>query len=150
MKKTVILILLLILFTVSGCGTNKTKVLKCSNSSEGTNMNSSGDVVYTFKNDKVVKATVDITFKDITVNNISSVWDSFKTQFTEQNLPVEEPGFKRTVKSDDKNYTFTVTYEIDYTKISKETMEKYEIEDYSEKTYDELKKEALDEGYVCK
>ena len=42
-----------------------------------------------------------------------------KDQFTEQNPPVEENGYKRTVKADDKNYTFTVGIEIDYEAISK-------------------------------
>lgn len=94
---------------------------------------------------------MEVVFKDITVDNLSSVWDTFKTQFTEQNKPVEEPGFKRTVKADDKNYTFSVIIEIDFEKISKKTMEKYSIEDYRSKTYDELKKEATSDGTLsCK
>ena len=38
---------------------------------------------------------MNVEFKDITVNNLSSVWSTFKTQFNEQNKPVEELGFKR-------------------------------------------------------
>ena len=114
-------------------------------------MNAAGNIQYTFENDKVSKAKMEVIFKDINVDNLSSVWDTFKTQFTEQNKPVEEKGFKRTVKADDKNYTFSVIMEIDFGKVSKETMEKYGIEDYSSKTYDEIKKETIADGtFSCK
>lgn len=76
---------------------------------------------------------------------------TFKTQFTKQNKPVEDVGFKRTVKADDKNYTFSVIMEIAMEKIVKETRDKYQIEDYSLKTYDELKEETTKDGvYSCK
>ena len=114
-------------------------------------MNAASTVKYTFENEKLTKAEIEVVFQDITVPNIASVWDTFKTQFTEQNKPVEEVGFKRTVKADDKNYTFSVIMEIDIEKITKETREKYQIEDYSLKTYDELKEETTKDGvYSCK
>lgn len=152
MKKICFLIIALFgVFGVSGCGNNNTKVLTCSGVNPGTNMNAAGNVEYTFENDKLSKAKIEVTFKDITLNNLSSAWDTIKTQFTEQNKPIQEPGFKRTVKSDDKNYTFSVIMEIDFGKISKETMEKYGVEDYSSKTYEELKKETIADGtFSCK
>lgn len=152
MKKISFLVIaLFVVFVVSGCGNSNTKVLTCSGVNPGNNMNAAGNVEYTFKNDKLSKAKIEATFKDITIDNLSSVWDSFKTQFTEQNKPVEEVGFKRTVKSDDKNYTFSVIIEIDYEKITKETMEKYGVEDYRSKTYEEIKKETTADGtFSCK
>ncbi len=152
MKKISFLVIaLFVVFVVSGCGNSNTKVLTCSGVNPGNNMNAAGNVEYTFKNDKLSKAKIEATFKDITIDNLSSVWDSFKTQFTEQNKPVEEVGFKRTVKSDDKNYTFSVILEIDYEKITKETMEKYGVEDYRSKTYEEIKKETTADGiFSCK
>lgn len=146
-----IIIFLFVVFVVSGCGNSNTKVLTCTGVSPGTNMNAASNVKYTFENDKLTKTKIEVTFKDITVDNLSSLWDSFKTQFTEQNEPVEELGFRRTVKADDKNYTFSVIMEIDFGKITKETMEKYGVEDYSLKTYNEIKEEMLsDEIYSCK
>ena len=152
MKKISFLVIaLFVVFVVSGCGNSNTKVLTCSGVNPGNNMNAAGNVEYTFKNDKLSKAKIEATFKDITIDNLSSVWDSFKTQFTEQNKPVEEVGFKRTVKSDDKNYTFSVILDIDYEKITKETMEKYGVEDYRSKTYEEIKKETTADGiFSCK
>ena len=152
MKKISFLIIsLFIVFVVSGCGASNTKVLTCSGVNPGTNMNAASTVEFTFKNDKLTNASIEVAFKDITVDNLSEVWDAFKTQFTEQNQPVDEKGFKKTVKSDDKNYTFTVILEVDYEKISKETMEKYGVEDYSTKTYDEIKKQIIEEENMsCK
>ena len=152
MKKISFLVIaLFVVFVVSGCGNSNTKVLTCSGVNPGNNMNAAGNVEYTFKNDKLSKAKIEATFKDITIDNLSSVWDSFKTQFTEQNQPVEEVGFKRTVKSDDKNYTFSVIIEIDYEKITKETMEKYSVEDFRSKTYEEIKTGVTADGiFSCK
>ena len=152
MKKISLLIVsLFVIFAVSGCGKGSTKVLTCTGVSPGNNMNAASNIEYTFENDKLTKAKMDVEFKDITVNNLSSVWSTFKTQFTEQNQPVEETGFIRTVKADDTNYTFTVSMEIDFEKITKEIMDKYGIEDYRTKTYDEIKKETTSDGVMsCK
>ena len=152
MKKINFLILsLFVMFIVSGCGKSDTKVLTCSGVSPGNNMNAASSVKYTFENDKLTKVKADVEFKDITVDNLSSVWDTFKAQFTAQNEPVEEIGYKRIVKADDKNYTFTVTMEIDYEKITKDIMDKYGIEDSKTKTYDEIKKSATKDGVMsCK
>ena len=152
MKKISFLILsLFVTFVVSGCGKDSTKVLTCTGVNPGNNMNAAGNVEYTFENDKLTKAKMDVVFKDITVDNLSSVWGTFKTQFTEQNQPVEETGYRRTVKADDKNYTFTISIEIDYEKITKEIMDRYDVEDYSSKTYDEIKKDTTADGvWSCK
>lgn len=153
MKKIMFLMVsFFLVFFISGCGkSDNTKVLTCSGINPGTNMNAAGNIKYTFKNDKLSKAKIEVKFQDITVPNLSSTWDTYKTQFTEQNEPVEEIGFKRTVESDDKNYTFSVIIEIDYEKITKEVMEKYGVEDYTSKTYEEIKEEMIsDEIYSCK
>ena len=149
-KMCFLMISLFLVFAVAGCG-NNTRELNCSGVNPGTNMNAASNVKYVFENDKLTKAKIEVIFQDITVENLSSLWGTFKTQFTEQNEPVEEVGFKRTVKADDKNYTFSVILEIDFTKISKSTMEKYGVEDSSSKTYDEIKKETTADGiFTCK
>lgn len=151
MKKFVFIFsCLFVLVGISGCGS--TKVLECtSGKTPGNNMSASGNVKYIFKNNKLSKAEFDVVFGDITIDNLSSYWDSFVAQFTEQNKPVSEPGFVRTVKSDDENYTFTVSIEIDYDKISQETMEKYDVDDIGSKTYNEIKELATsDRNMTCK
>ena len=155
MKKiSVIICCLFMIFAVSGCDKDKNelnvKTLTCTGKSLGNNMNAESSVKYTFKNDKLSNANIKFMFKDIKIDNLSSVWDNLKEQFTEQNKPAEDIGYRRTVEADDKNYVFTVFVDIDFRKISKETMEKYEVEDYREKTYDELKEEAKELSLTCK
>ena len=149
-KITLLIISLFVVFIISGCG-NNTRVLTCSGVTPGTNMNAVSNYEAIFKNNELSIIKSKVVFKDITVDNLSSVWDTFKTQFNDQNKPVEEAGFKRTTEADDKNYTFTVNIEIDFDKISKETMKKYDITDYGSKTYDEIKKEITSDGVTsCK
>ena len=153
MKKIYLLLVMFVtVIFISGCNNkNNVKELTCSGLSKGNNMNLYAEVKYKFKNDKLIESRMDATFKDITVDNLKEVWDSFKKQFNEQNLPVQEEGFKRTTKSDDKNYTFTVSIVVDFEKISKETMKKYDIQDYTNSTYDEIKKEIeSDNNFICK
>lgn len=157
-------IVLFVVLFVSGCGITKnstntktststnTKVLTCSVFTKGNNMNIAGNSEYIFENDKLVRQKGEFMFKDITVDNLSTVWDSFKTQLTEQNKPVEEIGYKRSVKADDQNYTFSVIIEVDLKNISSEVMKKYGVnEDYKSKTYNEIKKEVTADGTAsCK
>lgn len=151
MKKIKILSLLfLVMLLVTGCGSN-TKKLTCTMNSPGTNMNAASTVVYTFDEDgKLLTVKGDVDFKDIEIDDLESNWPNIVEQFVSQNEPVEEEGFKRTVSSDDNNYIFTVTIEIDYSKVSSETLMKYSSEDYSKKTYDEIKELSESEGATCK
>ena len=151
MKKIILIITIAIFLFVSGCEKNNTKILTCTGMNKGNNMNAYSKIKYIFRNDKLVGSNLEVVFKDITVDNIASIWETAKTQFTEQNKPTEEVGYKRTVKSDDKNYTFTVIIEIDFEKISKETMEKYEVQYTSDLTYNEVKEETISDGtFTCK
>ena len=151
MKKIKILVIsLFLIICVTGCG-NDTKVLECTTKSEGTNMNAYANVKYTFKKDKLKKAEFEVEFKDITATELQANWSTLVEQFTSQNEPVEEKGYTRKVKNDDKNYIFTVIVSVDYDKISKETMDKYGIEDSSNKSYVEIKELALkEEDTTCK
>lgn len=151
MKKIKILslVLLMTLF-ITGCGSS-TKKLTCTLTNPGTNMNAYSNVEYSFDKDgKLLKAKGVVDFKDITIDDLESRWESVVEQFTSQNEPVEEEGFKRSVSSDDKNFIFTVTIEIDYEKVSSETLMKYTSEDYSKMTYDEIKELSEADGATCK
>lgn len=149
MKKVSIFVVSLMLLILTGCS-DKTEVLRCSGKTAGDNMNAASKVEYVFKNKKLSTSKIDVTFQDITVENLDTFWETFKTQFTEQNKPVEVEGYKRSVSADDENHTFTVTIEIDHNAISDETMKKYSIENYNDKTYDEIKKITLEEdNWTC-
>lgn len=145
-----IAIVLVMLIVLAGCK-SKTQELTCTSTTKGNNMNADTSVTYTFEDDKLSKADLEVVFKDISVANLDTVWESFKTQFTNQNKPVEIDGFKRTVKADDEKHTFSISMEIDYSKISKDTMKKYQIDDFKNKSYNEVKKMAVEtDKMTCK
>ena len=152
MKKFSLFLLAIVLtIVISGCGKTNEKILECNIFSEGNNMNAYGKIKYVFKNDILETGNVEVIFKDITLDNLDYWWDSIKKQFSEQNKSVTIDGYKRSFKSDDKNYSFTVNVEVDYTKISDTTLNEYNIEDYRGKSYDEVKKLSLElEGVTCK
>ena len=152
MKKFVfIFTFVCILGFLTGCGNNKMKTLVCTSTNRGNNMTAEAEARYTFEDDKLKKFSAVVDFKDITVDNLDSVWDSFKAQFNEQNYPTEEEGYKRTTKADDKNHVFTVTIDVNFDKINKETMQKFNVDDsYLNKSYDEVKKLATQENLTCK
>lgn len=124
------------------------RMLVCSGMNEGNNMNAYSNIRYVFRNNKLSRATMNATFKDIEVDNIASVWDSMKAQFTEQNAPVEEAGYRRTVRADDKNYKFTVSINIDFDKITEDIKSKYEVTYNSDMTYDEVLKKTTEDGNI--
>ncbi len=153
MKKICVTILgVLLVICLTGCG--NTKVLECSKKIVGSDMNIYQNIKYTFKNDKLVKQYLVTEFKDITADNIEQTWDTQVEKFTNQNQPVDVDGFKRTVKSGDKNHTFKVTIDIDYTKTTNQILESYKIntDGINEVTYDELKQSTLADEYTisCK
>lgn len=152
MRKVKILVLVLLIgLFITGCGSS-TKKLTCTNMNKGNNMNAYSTAEYTFNEDgsSLLKAKGTVDFKDIEVDDLESRWDDIVEQFTSQNEPVEEEGLKRTVSRDDKNFIFTVTIEIDYSKVSKETLQKYTTEDFTNKTYDEIKELSESDGATCK
>ena len=155
MKKIGLFIMALFLvISVSGCGSktkkDDTKTLTCTNTEKGDGMTAVGSAEYKFSGKKLKTVKATFTFKDFEIDNIDKVWKEITKQLTEQNDAVKDNGYVRTVKTDDKKHTFTVIIDIDFNKISKETMEKYEVEDYSDKTYEDLLKEAEDTGMTCK
>ena len=91
MKKIVFMFLAIfvVLVTCSCENDSNIKVLKCSGMNKGNNMNAYSDIEYRFKDNKLSNVVTNVTFKDIEVENLSSIWDSIKTQFTEQNAPIE-------------------------------------------------------------
>lgn len=153
MKKIGVTILGVFLFIcLTGCG--NTKVLECSKKIVGVDMNIYQNIKYTFKNDKLVKQHLVTEFKDITADNVEQTWDTQVEKFTSQNQPVDVEGFKRTVESDDKNHTFKITIDIDYTKTTNQVLENYKIstDGINEVTYDGLKQSTLADDYTisCK
>lgn len=150
MKKLgVVFTAILMVIFVSGC--TKTTKLTCEGVYPGTNMEAATKAVYYFEDNKLVKSNIDVTFQNITVDGLESVWESFKTQFTEQNEPTEVDGYKREVSYNDKKYTFTVSIDLDYAKLTDEVREEYGVADYQGKTLEEIKElVTADDVMTCK
>ena len=150
MKKIGLIVITLVLVVVLvGCK-EKNETLTCTKNINDEDMTITNTFKYNFTNNKVSNLKVEMVFKDFASDNIERLWPTFKSQF-ENEMPVEVDGFKRSIKSDDQNYILTIFIDIDYSKISKDTMKKYEIEDIKGKSYKEIKKIATEtDGMTCK
>lgn len=147
MKKIVYLVAIMIAcITITGCGKSDTKKMECTMVNEGNNMNAYGDMTYYFKDDKLTSAEFKVSFKDITIANLDSVWAQFVEQFDSQNPKVDEVGYKINTSSDDTKHEYYITMKIDFEKISKETIEKYGIDDAKGKSMEEIKKDLMEEN----
>lgn len=149
MKKIGLIVITLVLMVVLvGCK-EKNETLTCTKNINDEDMTITNTFKYNFTNNKVSNLKVEMVFKDFDSDNIERLWPAFKSQF-ENEMPVEVDGFKRSIKSDDQNYILTIFIDIDYSKISKDTMKKYEIEDIKGKSYKEIKKIATEnDGMTC-
>lgn len=150
MKKIGLIVITLVLMVVlAGCK-EKNETLTCTKNINDEDMTITNTFKYNFTNNKVSNLKVEMVFKDFDSDNIERLWPTFKSQF-ENEMPVEVDGFKRSIKSDDQNYILTIFIDIDYSKISKDTMKKYEIEDFKDKSYKEIKKIATEnDEMTCK
>ena len=136
---------------ITGCNNSNEKVLTCTGTTVGNNMEAEGKTTYTFKNDKLSNAVWDVTFKNITVENLDSVWPTFKAQFESQNAVINVEGLKRETKADDNKHEFNVKMEVNFEKISDELISENNLSVYKDKTYDELKKYSEEtEKQICK
>ena len=149
MKKIGLIVITLVLVVVLvGCK-EKNETLTCTKNINDEDMTMTNTFKYNFTNNKVSNLKVEMVFKDFASDNIERLWPAFKSQF-ENEMPVEVDGFKRSIKSDDQNYILTIFIDIDYSKISKDTMKKYEIEDIKGKSYKKIKKIATEtDGMTC-
>lgn len=138
------------LFLVSACGLNE-KTLSCSSNNEQNNIIINGKSIYKFKDDKLSTGYYDVVFKYNKVNNVDSLWASFKSQLEEQNEEVDIKGYKSTINFNDKNYEFSAKANIDFEKISDDDLKKYNLSQYKNKSYDELKEYLeKEEKQTCK
>ena len=150
MKKIIYSFIALVsILIVTGCGNEKT--LTCTLSSKGTDSDIEEKVVFTFKNDKLYKYVLDMTLKNIKIDNLNKVWPSIKKQFNDMNEEINVAGFKRTGTVDEIKHELSTKMEVNYEQISDKTISENNLAVYKDKTYKELKKyfEETEKG-TCK
>ncbi len=153
MKKVKYLVIaILALFVVTGCG-SKEKTLECtSNSEQNSIVDMNRAIKVTFNDqDKVkgVKLSIDVKLLD---DSYKSVWGELVSGIESEYKATSKTGIKLTTKNDDKKYKYNLTLDIDLEKASKEDLAEYGLSDLvgTEETYDSLKKSAEASGLTCK
>lgn len=152
MKKfKLLLVVVMVAILTTGCGS--TKKLSCSMDQSMMGINMGLNVSFKFKNEKVSNLTMKITMKAEN-DAIKEGWSDAVASLNEQYKDESAEGVKLSTKNDDKNYTYTVTLDVDLNKASKESLEKYDLDEFydiaKEKTdIEEVKKSAEADGFKC-
>lgn len=128
-------------FLLTGCGT---KTLTCTKSETESGSTTEEKIIVKFKKDKVSSANMEMNMKfgeeqksyiDMSYNILKSTFDSMK----EDGLDV------KTSKTDD---TINVKLDVDFTKIKDADNLSVDID--KSQTYEEVKKELIEQDYKCK
>lgn len=151
MKKfKLLLVVVMVAVLTTGCGTKK---LSCSMDQSMMGLNMGLNVSFKFKNEKVNHLAMTITVKAEN-DTIKQGWSDAVASLNEQYKDESLEGIKLSTKNDDKNYTYTVTLDVDLNKAKKEDLKKYDLDDFydiaKEKTdIEEVKKSAESNGFKC-
>lgn len=146
MKRSLGLLLAVVMIGVSvGCG-SKEKVLNCSKKEEESGISMKQNIKATFNGNDVKNVTVTVDaelgdeYKDYKSIFISSLESSFEDYKDLKGVSVD---------TSDKDDTITVTLKADLTKMDKDAKEKLDIVD-TKASYKESKADLEKDGYTCK
>lgn len=146
MKKSLGLLLAVVMIGVSvGCG-SKEKVLNCSKTEEesGISMDQKINAKFSGNNVKEVAVTVDAKLSDEYKSYKSIFMSSLESSFEDYK---DLKGVS--IKTSDKDDTITVTLKANLSKMDKDAKEKLDIVD-TKASYEESKKDLEKDGYTCK
>ena len=134
---------------ITGCGNQKTLTCSMSEEDDGLSMNQELNVVY--EEDKIANVRMSMDAK-ITDDQYQEYWDMFVSMMESQYEEKNADGIKLSTKSNDDNYTFNITLDVDLEKASADDLATYDLEDLADETatYEELKEQLEESGYTCK
>ena len=134
---------------ITGCGNQKTLTCSMSEEDDGLSMNQELNVVY--EEDKIANVRMSMDAK-ITDDQYQEYWDMFVSTMESQYEEKNADGIKVSTKSNDDNYTFNITLDVDLEKASADDLATYDLEDLADETatYEELKEQLEESGYTCK
>ena len=153
MKKISIVFLgLLTVLLITGCGVGESKEQKlvCTSTQSEDGIDASQVISMTYKNDKLNHMTMEVNTK-ITDSKVQENWDEFKKSMDEQNQEFDKDGVSLKVATDDQNYEYKVTLDIDVENASEEILKEQGFEDLKDdnSTLESSKEDAEKDGFTC-
>ena len=151
MKKIGIFVLGLMLLFVTGCGAEeKEQTLVCTTKENEDGMEVEEVISMTYQNDRLKHMTMSVRTM-ITDSTVQENWEAFKAAMDEDNQEFEEEGIRLDVETDDQNYEYKTTLDIDVDKASEESLEAQGFEGLKEdrSTLKDSKDSAEKDGAVC-
>ena len=145
MKKIIVIISLVCMFFITGCGKIDLSCTKINNSNE--NLKSEQNISVNFKDKKVSSIDVkeEVTLSDNYAKYADMLEKNLKTQYG--SFKEKEQGIE--IKTTNKDKKITLTVKADITKMSNESKTKFKVVGTAQ-TKDEVKKELESQGYACK
>ena len=141
-----LLIVVIGVFCLTGCGGKK---LTCSQSATEEGMKTNVEVTLKFSGDEVsnIKMVMDYQAES---EELKGSWSMYTGVLDGMFKEMDgKDGVKYSSKADDKNFKYSLTLDIDPSKVAKEVSESLDLEDLKG-TYDTVKKEAEAAGFTCK
>ena len=153
MKKiSVVFLGLLTVLLITGCGVGESKEQKlvCTSTQSEDGIDASQVISMTYKNDKLNHMTMEVNTK-ITDSKVQENWDEFKKSMDEQNQEFNKDGVSLKVATDDQNYEYKVTLDIDVENASEEVLKEQGFEDLKDdnSTLESSKESAEKDGFTC-
>lgn len=146
--KIKIIALIICLLILAGC--QNTNILKCINEEEANGLKLNEEVILTYKSKNPYSVIVNL---DINALNDDSkkIWNELVDFYTKRFPISNEEGIDVLKNNNDKEYSYTLRLDIDLSKVSEESLEKYELEDLlkDRDSIDDVKLEAEKSGFTC-
>lgn len=141
MKRKALVAATLVLFTMTGCGSNQT--LTCTKSSSDNGFTNKNEKVFTFKDDRITK--------EVETNSITAEGENSKyLEDYKKNSQTTIDGYKSINgiegKIEEENNKLTLTIEYDPSQMNEETKDTYRLGE----NYDSTKVIMTEDGYTCK
>ncbi len=148
MGKRKYLILLFLLFLVTGCGSKNT--LTCEKSEDLNGIKMEQKAVIKTKKDKIRYVDMVITATAID-DSIKKEWNDFSKRLDEEYKEEKETGMTVKTENNKKEYSYKVTISMDLEKAKEESLKAYNLEDVKkDQTLKKIKEEEEKEGLKCK
>ncbi len=150
MKKiSTIFLCLLTFILITGC-VAKERTLVCTTTETDDDMDNEQVISMTYKGNKLkhMKMEVNIKVKDSDVKNN---WNMFKEEMDKNNQEFDKDGLTLKVESDDKNYEYKTTLDIDVENATEEALKEQGFDGIKDdrSTLEDSKKAAEKDGATC-
>ena len=153
MKKISMLFLsVMMLVLLTGCGTTKDveKELICTTTESEEGLDIEQVISMTYKNDKLKRMKMEVNTK-ITDATIKENWEEFKKSMDKDNTEFTKEGMTLKVETNDQNYEYKTTLDIDLETVSDETLKDQGFDGLKDddSTLESTKEEAEKDGANC-